>query len=176
MLHNCLQYPQRPPLNQASLLTQLSRRLLFRNDTPETLSTPQSRLTVVAFLHRAPTPNLLWVPCGEAAQPCSVCRTIVFLAGDLCGLSSQGQPGSLQQPPPHRGDVSLHSLCGCCHHPCTVNVDSGLFTVHHLRREDVWLAPWAALVRSFVLKLLLSFLLHFQFFLISKGTIPLTSF
>lgn len=109
MLHNCLQYPQRPPLNQSSLLTQLSRRLLFRNDTPETLSTPQSRLTVVAFLHRAPTPNLLWVPCGEEAQPCSVCRTIVFLAGDLCGLSSQGQSGSLQQPPPHRGDVSLHS-------------------------------------------------------------------
>lgn len=144
MLHNCLQYPERPPLNQSSLLTQLSRRLLFRNDTPETLSTPLSHLTVVACIHRAPTPNLPCVPCGEAAQPCSVCRTIVFLAGDLCGLSSQGQPGPLQQPltpwrrfPALRADTEACALCGCCHHPCTVNVDSGLFTVHHLRGEDV---------------------------------------
>lgn len=108
---------------------------------------------MVAFLHRAPTPNLACVSCSEVVQPCSVCRTLSSYGRPLpatAGLSATPlriRRGASLQPGLRR---KACALCGCCHHPYTVNVDSGLFTVQHLRGAAIWLAPWAALVRAFI--------------------------
>lgn len=131
-------------------------RLLFWSVPPETVSSFLSSLFPAASppcAHTQPAPSAvteasaaLQLYAGTLYSRCSC----VFLAS-ADGLQSGFFFSAALLRPSILSYTSWGcALCGCCwHHPCTVNVDSGLFTLHHLTGENIWLAPWAALVRAF---------------------------